>query len=81
MAERFLVYSNRQDEIEEIKSIFSELPGVELVWVVESRLLGDRLAVPFIARESDDKRLRGLEGIRWFVDRVKRGEETLSAAA
>jgi hypothetical protein len=82
MAVQFFVYSNRSEDIREIQRIFSQLPDadVELVWVEESRLMGPRIDVPFVSRETDGKRFRGLDVMQWFVDQVNQGHQSLTSA-
>ena len=79
MPVEFLVYSNRRDEIKQIQRIFSALPDVQLVWVEESRLMGERVEVPFVSRRPDGKRFRGLDVMQWYVDQVKQGSQSLTA--
>jgi N-acetylglucosamine-6-phosphate deacetylase len=80
MKTRFLVYSNRREDIDEIQRIFSDLPEVELAWVEDSRLMGVHLEVPFVAREADGMRFRGFDVMRSFVKEVKHGHQDVAAA-
>ena len=78
--EHFMVYSREQMQFEQIEGLFNQLPGAKVVWVVDSLSLGPGVDLPFVRRESDGLRLSGIDGVKWFVQRVLSRRETLSPA-